>query len=278
MTERELLKRPRGKYPRYASEFADLEALIEKYVLPGSIPAKPILDRTKLVMTQGSCFAENIAYVLKANKVSVYNLTVPEFVNSPRANELFYRHLMDPALPYANPSQAKIFAPVQALRDFDWSKVHLFLFTMGVAPYFVRDGAETFDMTSESGDSDDMKYPTVAEVEASIDFVFSVVRKLNPAIKIVFTLSPVPLNSFLGANSGVTADCVSKSILRVAAHNYLQRGIPDTYYWPSFEIIRWLGAHLPPVFGADDGLARHVNNAMINLVVKLFLKHYAIMT
>jgi hypothetical protein len=49
----------------------------------------------------------------------------------------------------------------------------------------------------------------------------------------------------------------------------------DVFYWPSFEIVRWLAPHVSPAYGADDGLSRHVNRALVDLIVKLFLKHYA---
>jgi hypothetical protein len=36
-----------------------------------------------------------------------------------------------------------------------------------------------------------------------------------------------------------------------------------------------MGSHLPPVFGTDDGVGRHVSKEMVDTIVRLFLKHYA---
>jgi hypothetical protein len=45
--------------------------------------------------------------------------------------------------------------------------------------------------------------------------------------------------------SAIEADSISKSVMRLTAHEITTAGIPEIDYWPSFEIVRWCGAHLP---------------------------------
>jgi hypothetical protein len=75
--------------------------------------------------------------------------------------------------------------------------------------------------------------------------------------------------------SAVLADCVSKSSLRAALHEVLAGGThAGVHYWPSFEIVRWLGGHAGfAVYGADDANSRHVNEAVVRLIVERFLRH-----
>jgi hypothetical protein len=42
-------------------------------------------------------------------------------------------------------------------------------------------------------------------------------------------------------------------------------------YWPSFEVVRWVGSHLGPVFGAEDGQPRHVSNFVVDAIVRNFI-------
>ena len=50
-------------------------------------------------------------------------------------------------------------------------------------------------------------------------------------------------------------------------------------YWPSFEIVRWLGVHYTrpeaPVFGAEDGNTRHVSTWLVDMIVELFIQHHS---
>ena len=79
------------------------------------------------------------------------------------------------------------------------------------------------------------------------------VRQVNPNAPIVITLSPVPLEATFRDISCMTADSVSKSVLRVAIDQVMGEHRPNVCYWPSFEIVRWAGAHVSwPAYGFHD--------------------------
>jgi hypothetical protein len=42
-------------------------------------------------------------------------------------------------------------------------------------------------------------------------------------------------------------------------------------YWPSFEMVRWLGAHHGRLYGNDDGSAHHVDFQVIDLIIDSFV-------
>lgn len=132
---------------------------------------------------------------------------------------------------------------------------------------------------------------SVSENLINLRKIVSLVRQYVPEARIVFTLSPVPLNATFRGVSCVTANSVSKSILRVAVDELLREngaGIMsavnappqpacdvDTggtggalYYWPAYEMIK--EAFSEPYL--DDG--RHVKPEVVQQVLALFAKHY----
>ena len=78
----------------------------------------------------------------------------------------------------------------------------------------------------------------------------------------------------MGLGPAVEVDCISKSTLRVAVANVMRDKIEGVFYWPSFEIVRWLAPHIAPAYGVDDGLLRHVNTGLIDLITDLFVEYY----
>jgi hypothetical protein len=120
-----------------------------------------------------------------------------------------------------------------------------------------------------------MRTPPVAETKAVIREVLALLRILNPMARLYVTISPVPLIGTAELSSAIIADCVSKTTLRAALHELLQESATaDTHYWPSFEIVRWLGAHTTlPAFGADDNASRHVSNWLVEMIVDRFSRH-----
>ena len=73
----------------------------------------------------------------------------------------------------------------------------------------------------------------------------------------------------------MTADCVSKSVLRVALDRVMSRELEGVYYWPSFEIVRWCGAHLPwRSYGLDDRNPRHVSRYLVAEIIDAFVESF----
>jgi hypothetical protein len=72
-------------------------------------------------------------------------------------------------------------------------------------------------------------------------------------------------------DSAMTADCVSKSVLRVAADEIMRKRLANVFYWPSFEIVRWAGGHNGPVFGTADGSEFHVSEPLVDAIVGQFV-------
>ena len=97
-----------------------------------------------------------------------------------------------------------------------------------------------------------------------------IMRKRNPKVKIILTVSPVPLIATARADQSViTATAYSKAVLRVAAEK-LCSDIEDCFYFPSYEVITG-NFNRGRYFGEDF---REVKPAGVGHVMKLFMKHY----
>ena len=125
----------------------------------------------------------------------------------------------------------------------------------------VLKGKYTFRMTTVEENCDNLRS------------IVSLVRSVNPDCKFVFSLSPVPLTSTLEQRSAMEADCLSKATLRVAVDRVVS-DTADCIYWPAFEIVRWMGAYVPNMYGEEDGTTHHVSERVVRTIMRLFLETY----
>jgi hypothetical protein len=89
-------------------------------------------------------------------------------------------------------------------------------------------------------------------------------------VPIIFTLSPVPLKATFRPVSCVTANAVSKAILRAALDEVLRDNDTDDnlFYWPSYEIVT-------TAFGAPwEADNRHVRREHLDMIMGLFEECY----
>lgn len=110
---------------------------------------------------------------------------------------------------------------------------------------------------------------TVEENLAELRRTLQVWRTYNPELKLILSVSPVPLHAtFRGDDTHViTANCHSKSLLRVVAEEFT-RTERDVYYLPSYETV--LHCTRNP-WNADQ---RHVSPEAVDKVMDLFRRMY----
>jgi hypothetical protein len=86
----------------------------------------------------------------------------------------------------------------------------------------------------------------------------------------------VPLLASFEYESAVQADCLSKSTMRLVAHEVVNNsGIENIFYWPSFEVFRWGGSNASNFFAADDGAAWHVSEAKVAGTIRAFVDMFS---
>jgi hypothetical protein len=110
---------------------------------------------------------------------------------------------------------------------------------------------------------------TVQEITDDLNAVLKLARILNPDLRMLLTVSPVPLIATISNNHVLTATTYSKSVLRIAAESVVHenRGVD---YFPSYEIIT--GPHSRGRYFADD--LRSVLPEGVAQVTRVFGRHY----
>jgi hypothetical protein len=96
-------------------------------------------------------------------------------------------------------------------------------------------------------------------------------RVMNPSVKIILTVSPVPLIATYEQRHVLTSTIYSKSALRVVAE-IISNDHPDVAYFPSYEMIT--GHHSGYSFFESD--LRSVSRDGVDYVMSSFFKHFAI--
>lgn len=86
-------------------------------------------------------------------------------------------------------------------------------------------------------------------------------------LKVILTVSPVPLNTTFSGSDCVVANEFSKSVLRVCAER-LRRRFPNVDYFPSYEIVRSGGL----TSYEQDNI--HVVSSLVNEITSLMTRAY----
>jgi GSCFA family len=94
-------------------------------------------------------------------------------------------------------------------------------------------------------------------------------RTVNPGVRVILTVSPVPLIATYEPRHVLVSTVYSKSALRVVAE-MVSTSLPDVAYFPSYEIIT--GHHTHYAYFAED--LREVLPKGVDHVMRLFAKHY----
>jgi hypothetical protein len=153
----------------------------------------------------------------------------------------------------------------------------VFVFTLGLTETWIdkRDGAAFPIAPGVVGGKFDpeiheFKNLTVSDVTADMTYAIEQIRAVNPNVKVLLTVSPVPLNATYEPKHVLQATVYSKSVLRVAAHEMTQT-FDFVDYFPSFEIIT--SPHCGGKYFEAD--MRSIEEIGVEHVMAVFFNHYA---
>jgi GSCFA family len=109
---------------------------------------------------------------------------------------------------------------------------------------------------------------SVSEVIGDLDEFIRLLRQINPKVRLIVTVSPVPLVATATGNHVLSASIYSKSVLRVAAGE-ITKCHPDVTYFPAYEIVT--GPQAPENFFEKD--RRNVSQSGVEAVMSAMLAH-----
>lgn len=262
-------------WPIDNAEFQDVDVFSARHVLQGlPKPERPI-PRGSKIFTFGSCFASNVAYSLYQQGMDAFYLQLFEDLNTTFANKAFLawlRGVSDDAA--TNEALDEMYAVHRDRIRQNLIEAELVILTVGVAPaLFARDTGEYVLMPERSGAAVEWRMTGVEQNRKNLLAIVEHIRALNPEAPIVMTVSPVPLYGTTFMPSAVIADCTSKSTLRVAVHEVMSSGVDGLFYWPSFEIVRWVCGHSDRANWGDPD-SRHIDQGVLDKIMRLFIERY----
>jgi len=155
-----------------------------------------------------------------------------------------------------------------------FEQADVFVFTFGLTECWVsRDDGAAYPLCpgTVAGQFDPQQHAlvnlTVEDVLADMTSFIDELRVVNPAVKLVLTVSPVPLAATALDRHVLVSTTASKAILRVAAERLT--ALPGVAYFPSYEIIT--SPSNRGAYYADD--LRSIREEGVQHVMTLFFRH-----
>jgi len=160
---------------------------------------------------------------------------------------------------------------LQAVRTA-FETMDVFIFTLGLTECWAsRDDGAVYPVCPgvAAGSFDAARHEllnlTVDQVVSDLTRFLDEVRAVNPSLRLILTVSPVPLAATAEPTHVLSATTYSKSVLRVAAEQVAR--LPMAYYFPSYEIVSAGG---PAWLAADR---RSILEPAVAHVMSLFSRH-----
>ncbi|NKC33572.1 GSCFA domain-containing protein [Falsiroseomonas selenitidurans] len=266
------------------------DTFVSTYLTKGWMPDAPFVDKSTPIVAFGSCFAANISNYLHRRG---YNILTKKddtaYVSSMGdgiVNTFAIRQQFEWAWENVKPDvelwhgyKAETFGyrDVVRLRTKDlFDQTELFIITMGLSEvWYDKPTGAVFWRAIPKQNYDpkrhDFRVTTVSENLENIRAIRSLIHRHKPDARVIFTLSPVPLTATFRPVSCVSANSVSKAILRAAIDEFMQTLPPDlagTNYFPSYEMV--LNGFDHPMM--ED--RKHPHQHVLTFNMKAFERYY----
>ena len=227
--------------------------------------ATKINHRDKLMLI-GSCFTENMGTKFKQHKFSVVEnpngilfnpvsitKSMLSYISNKKytAGDLFYQNecwnSWEHHSRFSHPDQQQCLNGInqsqqeahEFLKYADWLVLTLgsaFTYTLNAGTPVEKRNNENEEYVVANchkvpTDKFSKKLLTPTEIVSAIDEMLTAVKSMNPAIKIIFTVSPVR-----HLREGFVENNRSKAALIQAVHELIERGA-DRFYFPAYELV-----------------------------------------
>lgn len=292
--ERQRMSFYRGDTVNYFANRADFESgtFLQDFVLKGWMPSAPFVTRDAKITAFGSCFAANITRHLNAIGYDLSSKRAPDIyishlgdgmVNTPAILGQFEWALANKKMPenlwHGFKAEGYGYDEGIRLKTRDvFLATDFFIITLGLSEvWYDEQTGGTFWRAVPEGVFDPSRHKfrvlSVEETKRDIEEMRRLIRQHAPNAKILFTVSPIPLAATFRPVSCMTANAVSKAIIRAALDEVL-RGHPDElneslFYFPSMEIVQF-------VFHDAWKTGRHPHDYVLDTIMKTFEAVYCV--
>nr|WP_320196477.1 GSCFA domain-containing protein [Agrobacterium rosae]MDX8315960.1 GSCFA domain-containing protein [Agrobacterium rosae] len=264
-------------------------SFLQDYLMKGWKPDERFVTKQTPIVAFGSCFAANISRHLEERGYNVLTKSDNSahvtkmgdgIVNSSAILQQFEWAWLNksPTVDLWHGYQAEEFGygediRLDTKRLFD--SAELFIVTLGLSEiWFDEPTGEVFWRAVPQKSYDPARHKfrvaTHAETLSNLENIHSIIRKFRPDAHILFSLSPIPMTATFRSVSCLTADAVSKAILRAALDELLRKNETDRnlHYMPSYEAVTRLFQNQ----WSED--RRHVHRHVLRFNMEMFEHFY----
>lgn len=148
------------------------------------------------------------------------------------------------------------------------ARANVLIFTVGLTETWTNPSGDIYPVCPGAlvGEFDASKHHfhncTTEEILADLKALESLLTQINAELRLIYTVSPVPLTATASESHVLVATTYSKSIIRAAVGQYCQSAARASYF-PSFELINH---HLPGDWRFESNL-RSVSSAGVSYVM-----------
>ncbi|KGM33807.1 GSCFA domain-containing protein [Inquilinus limosus] len=282
----------RGETTNFYPSDRSLEraGVVGEYLAKGWMPAERFVSQTTPIVAFGSCFADNISRYLHKAGFNVLtkrdNLAYVSKMGDGMVNTFAIRQQFEWAWLGKTPKadlwhgyDAAEFGYDEAVRLrtralFD--EAELFIITLGLSEvWYDEPTGEVFWRAVPKDKYDPSRHKfrvtTHAENLENLQAIHALIRHFRPDAAVLFTVSPIPLAATFRPVTCLSANAVSKAILRAAADEFFRRNAPNDpklFYFPSYDIVMYGFNHQ----WRDD--RRHVYSHVLDFNMKVFERYY----
>lgn len=261
-------------------------------ILKGWLPDRPFMSKSHSILTLGSCFAVRIKKYLLQKGYNVDKFNVPRvrdsyvinfgsgMVNTFAIRQQFEWAYEDRKFEESlwHNSEVEVVKYLDSIKDITkkiFNESDIFIITLGLSEVWYNKTTKEVFWRAIPEDYFDhnihgFRVSTVEENVENLNKVIEIIKKYRPQAKIIFTISPVTLFATFRDVSCITADCVSKSTLRVAVDSIMIKKPTNIFYWPSYELVK--NFYEDPY--QDDN--RHIKDEVADKIMNLFGQYYLI--
>jgi hypothetical protein len=272
------------RYPSKSQVRASAET-----VLQGWVPARPLIDPSTRVVALGSCFAGNFVEWLLAHGYDKPLVDDPHAAllrNAFESASVVAQQLrwafgeFDPQTALWFDKNKKLVEPTEerrlALRDL-LERTDLLITTLGISEvWYDTATGEPLWRVMPVAYHDPRRHAFRVETVADTIRAFEVIDRIRaqylPHLKILYTVSPLRFQATFRPVSAVTANSVSKAIIRAALDEFLRSRWPSVnttyFYFPSYELVTDV---LVDPFTEDQN---HLHEHVLDFVLDVFARYY----
>lgn len=155
------------------------------------------------------------------------------------------------------------------------SKCRVVVVTLGLVEVWRDKTANVFinqvipDLLSIYPDRYELHVTNFADNLSNLEAIHALLKQFgHPDVRIIVTVSPVPLMATFSTEDVVIANAYSKSLLRAVAQEWAAK-YENVHYFPSYEIVQ----NSDPTLTWEED-RRHVKGKVLQHIMNLFLRNY----